>query len=245
MTGEAVEKITELAQMSAKESLAEVAGETYTTRKLTRVSFDPTPETLTVHTLSAFARLIFDDFDKVYQPEELAILIESPASVKLVTRPVTSNLERAYPLEAVLPEGLKAFTFGQFIDLELFTIALASLFEPTPDLEMIASYIRKVDASEQVTYTDDGVTQVAQVRRGASGAVTDAQQAPRYANLRPYRTFREIDQPESRFLFRLKTADGKVGCALFEADGGSWRISAAESIAEYFRRCEITIPVLT
>lgn len=44
-------------------------------------------------------------------------------------------------------------------------------------------------------------------------------------------------QPESQFVFRMKEDkyDG-VQCALFEADGGAWRLVAMENIKEYLER---------
>ena len=53
---------------------------------------------------------------------------------------------------------------------------------------------------------------------------------PRVA-LRPFRTFLEVEQPESEFLLRLDD-DGNVG--LFEADGGMWQQTAKASITAYF-----------
>ena len=49
--------------------------------------------------------------------------------------------------------------------------------------------------------------------------------------LRPYRTFLEVEQPESEFLLRLDE-DGNVG--LFEADGGMWELEAKRRVAAYF-----------
>ena len=44
----------------------------------------------------------------------------------------------------------------------------------------------------------------------------------------------EVDQPVSKFVFRLKQDkyDG-IQCALFEADGGAWEIDAMDSIRHY------------
>lgn len=50
--------------------------------------------------------------------------------------------------------------------------------------------------------------------------------------LKPYRTFIEIDQPESEFLLRLH--DG-MKVALYEADGGAWKLQARTNIAEYLK----------
>ena len=52
--------------------------------------------------------------------------------------------------------------------------------------------------------------------------------------LAPYRTFLEVEQPESSFIFRMRDSDrGGVSCALFEADGGAWRNEAMSDVAAY------------
>lgn len=48
-----------------------------------------------------------------------------------------------------------------------------------------------------------------------------------------YRTFMEIEQPESEFVFRARKADSLPHFALFEADGGAWRIEAMKRIKAY------------
>ena len=50
--------------------------------------------------------------------------------------------------------------------------------------------------------------------------------------LRPYRTFTEVVQPASDFIFRMKEDRG-ITCALFEADGGAWKNAAMKNIKEY------------
>ena len=57
---------------------------------------------------------------------------------------------------------------------------------------------------------------------------------PSPCRLTPYRTFTEVQQPTSDFIFRL--SDGRndeVYCALYEADGGAWRSVAKENIRKY------------
>jgi len=48
--------------------------------------------------------------------------------------------------------------------------------------------------------------------------------------LAPFRTFREIAQPESKFVFRMQQGPR---CALFEADGGAWRLEAMKRSKAY------------
>ena len=49
--------------------------------------------------------------------------------------------------------------------------------------------------------------------------------------LRPFRTFLEVEQPESEFLLRV---DPDEGIGFFEADGGIWKLEAKKNIADYF-----------
>ena len=50
--------------------------------------------------------------------------------------------------------------------------------------------------------------------------------APNPVMLRPYRTFAEVEQPASQFVFRI---DKNAEMALFSADGGKWHLNAIKS----------------
>ena len=50
--------------------------------------------------------------------------------------------------------------------------------------------------------------------------------------LAPYRTFTELTQPESRFLLRVRDG-GEM--ALYEADGGMWKLEAQRNTSDYLR----------
>ena len=80
-------------------------------------------------------------------------------------------------------------------------------------------------------YGDDGVSQKATIKTGiaSKGEVL----VPNPVKLRPYRTFLEVEQPESAFVFRMRDDNGRVECALFGADGGAWKNAAMKSIKEY------------
>ncbi|NQK92942.1 hypothetical protein HO498_01330 [Streptococcus suis] len=56
--------------------------------------------------------------------------------------------------------------------------------------------------------------------------------APNPVTLRPYRTFAEVEQPASQFIYRIDKA-GYM--ALFEADGGKWKLDAINNIATYLK----------
>ena len=50
------------------------------------------------------------------------------------------------------------------------------------------------------------------------------------SSLAPYRTFLEVEQPESDFVLRVNK---EAKLALFEADGGFWKLEAVRLVKEY------------
>lgn len=131
--------------------------------------------------------------------------------------------------------GSKAvpFEFGKYVDLESFNIALQALFEDNPDRNRVALVTGTVRDENVRTSNDDGVTQRVTAQAGVVGAYeTDV---PNPVRLRPFRTFRELEQPESLFILRLRKSQSGVGpeAALFEADGAAWKVAAIEAIARF------------
>ena len=59
---------------------------------------------------------------------------------------------------------------------------------------------------------------------------------PNPVTLRPFRTFTEVEQPASSFVFRAKQKDGGMEFMLVEADGGAWRGEAMRNIKEYMQK---------
>ena len=131
-------------------------------------------------------------------------------------------------VHAELPE----FPFDQFIGHETFLISVQSKFVPNTDSDLLLKFAGTVESGTITDYGDDGISQKATVKTGVASKADAVIPSP--VRLKPYRTFTEVDQPESDFVFRMKEDkyDG-VQCALFEADGGAWKLHAMESIQEY------------
>ena len=53
---------------------------------------------------------------------------------------------------------------------------------------------------------------------------------PNPVQLRPYRTFQEVEQPESEFVFRVYD-DRSI--SLTAADGGMWKLAARDAVMRY------------
>jgi hypothetical protein len=80
---------------------------------------------------------------------------------------------------------------------------------------------------------------------GASGPHTEGGGVQGRVKLSPYRTFREVAWPESEFVFRLRSRGGGVPeCALFEADGGKWKLDEVVTIETWLDAQNLNIPVI-
>lgn len=105
------------------------------------------------------------------------------------------------------------------------------MFVKNDDRDTLLEFIGKYKESNDTIANDDGITQGATIKVGA-GTVQDVK-VPNPVKLMPFRTFTEVAQPESEFIFRMST--GMQG-ALFEADGGKWRLDAFTNIKDYFEK---------
>ena len=66
---------------------------------------------------------------------------------------------------------------------------------------------------------------------------------PNPVNLIPYRTFLEVEQPASDFIFRI--SEGRGGAPVFKlvaADGGLWKSQAVENVKKYLTEALKDIP---
>src|SRR5699024_5213817 len=109
-------------------------------------------------------------------------------------------------------------------DMEQLIIALQSKFTRIAkgdDRDLILKVVGNVKEENIRNTGDDGMTQAVTIRTGIAGA--EGVKVPNPVELAPYRTFLEVKQPESDFIFRMKV--GPRG-AIFEADGGVWRNKA-------------------
>ena len=94
------------------------------------------------------------------------------------------------------------------------------------------------------TFLDNGFAQEVAAKRG-TGSLVEKVNVPNPVTLKPYRTFLEVDQPESSFVFRLSSgAENKPPlCALFDASGGALKLDAVLKIKEWLENQDIGLPV--
>lgn len=130
---------------------------------------------------------------------------------------------------------VSSFQAGREYDHETFMIALRSQFRPSEDRDYLLELLASVTSEATIRSEDNGLGQQVSVNKGIRNV--QMQPVKSIVKLRPYRTFQEVEQPESEFLVRLSVdGDGAIRVALHEADGGMWRLDARRNIAQYLTR---------
>lgn len=208
-------------------TIKEIDGNTYSDKPLERISYIPYAGAIEMKTLSSFVEYIKANIDEM--SDKMIVHVVSPTEVRLYSA-LDMDRKREYlvKVNAELPD----FRFGNFIDHESFVIALQSKFVPNDDRDLVLKFAGTVEDGTVAEYGDDGVTQKATIKTGIASK-TDAV-VPNPVNLIPYRTFLEVQQPASDFIFRMKSSCG-VQCAIFEADGGAWKNEAMNNIKAYLK----------
>ena len=107
--------------------------------------------------------------------------------------------------KAITPE----IRYKHFMDVESFNIMMQSNFIPNGDSEIVLNYASAIKFDKGAEIADNGISQVTTIKTGVS--TLQLAKAPNPVTLKPYRTFQEVDQPESKFVFRI---NDNPGCAL-------------------------------
>ena len=221
---EALEYLVNLGEK--KEPIIELDQGTFSRVSLNRVT-EPVASKLTVSTLTGLVDYIKTNVDKL--EGKLLIQVKSPEEVTLYS-PLNADREREkyVSAEAILPNNV---VYDRFLDTERFNIMLQSAFVDDEDKSKLLKYTALITDDTVKNFGDDGISQKVTVKTGVA-SVSDAV-VPNPVTLAPFRTFPEVEQPESKFIFRMKEGPS---AALFEADGGAWRNKAILNIKAYLEK---------
>ena len=202
----------------------EINGETYTDGSLSRVhKVKHSPDRYQVKSLDAIANLIKTEIGKARVP--LFIRIDSPTRVY-----VESSWDEDYDRDFLYAASCEESNFQPgWRDHEKAIIELKSAFIPTEGQQYLLDLLSRLCVEDGVETTDNGVTQTVTTKQGVS--LKQAENVRNIVGLKPFRTFREVNQPESMFLIRV---DDKSRVAILEADGEIWKIEAKLNIKAYF-----------
>lgn len=221
MIKEAINRILELAPTE----VLDINGFKYTTKQISMVKY-PSPETIKATTLTSLVDYIKSNTDPmINQYGKLIVHVVSPHQVCFYSqiRP-DGQRDDFFECNALTP----SVRFGQFQNTEDFNIMMQSCFVDNMDKGLILQVVGNIQEDNIGTVGDDGVTQTVVAKVGVSTKANVV--IPNPVKLAPYRTFPEIEQVESNFVFRMKTGPQ---AALFEADGGAWKNETMKRIKEW------------
>lgn len=222
---ELVQYVNELAQPNFED----YGGIHYSDKKMYPMDFCLRANAIRMSTLTGLVDYIKAEIDD--STEKMIVQVVSPTEVELISAlDDDRKRETLVSIAAMIPH----FKYGQYMSSEEFIIALQSKFIGNDDRDLLLKFAGTVKNESIAQYGDDGVSQKATIKTGIS-TVGDAV-VPNPVKLRPFRTFIEVEQPESAFVFRMRQNDfGGVESAIFEADGGAWKNVAMKNIKEYLQ----------
>lgn len=223
MLKEMINRIVELAAPTTYE----IDGNTYSSDALRRI--DPPkykPEPINVTGLDSICKLVQNEAKKVGRKIFIRVAAFNEVSVFST---YDDQYERAYLYRCVA--DTPRVTVDRYLPYEKAVIELRSLYIPNEGTDYLLKLLGSITSESKVTSSDNGVTQAVEAKSGIS-LMQKVDIKPR-VSLKPFRTFIEVEQPESLFLLRI-SGTGEIG--LYEADGGVWKLEATRNVAAYFEK---------
>lgn len=212
-----IQKILEI----SNPTILHIGDRAFSTKQLFKA--DPSLQSLSGITLSGLLKMLTPNVKDTF------IHVKSPTEVNL-HEAVDKNLQ--YPLIYAAAPALPKVYFNERMEQEAFVIWLQSAFAPTPDLTRLLELVSQVTAGPVATVVDNGISQEVSTKAGV--ALKASVQCPPIVHLAPYRTFSEVSQVTSCFLFRVHQRDGNMPTfSLNDTQGDMWKVQAVKSISMF------------
>lgn len=180
------------------------------------------PDTLVLHSLDALVKLVQTEAINIEKPLYITVpdhvTVRCFGSVQVMDR---CHRQTYYEARATDVPG-----WGEKVQLgfEEAQIALRTRFQETPDTLYAMKLLSDICCGAKVVYNDNGIATTVTTQKGV--ALQTNEQIRPIVKLKPYRTFQEVEQPESIFLIRVN--DRTI--SFTEADGGMWKLTARQTV---------------
>lgn len=185
----------------------------------------PHPDTLPLHSLDALVKLVQTEAAKAAAP--LYITIPNHLTVRCFGQPdPNARFFRQVYYEA---KATDVPGWGESVEMgfEEMQIALRTRFQETADAVYAMKLLSDISTGSKVTFNNSGIATSVTAQKGVALQTNEAIRP--IVTLRPYRTFQEVEQPESIFLIRVN----ERGISFTEADGGMWKLHAREIVKAF------------
>lgn len=189
------------------------------------------PDTLGLHSLDALVKLVQTEAVKMAEAGArllpLYVTIPDHLTVRCFGRPdLDARCFRQVYYES---KATDVPGWGEKVQLgfEEAQIALRTRFQETPDTLYAMKLLSDICCGAKVVYNDNGIATTVTTQKGV--ALQTNEQIRPIVKLKPYRTFQEVEQPESIFLIRVN--DRTI--SFTEADGGMWKLTARQTVKAF------------
>ena len=183
---------------------------------------------LQLNQLTSLIEWLESETQEIY--DSIKIHVVSPTKVEVVGE---LNGHGQRPCFAEVRAVVDRLNLENYLDQEKMIIMLQSHFEENDDRNIILKVVSNLRDESIHQQTDDGVSQSVQINSGV--ASVDEVKVPNPVKLIPFRTFQEVDQPASKFIFRMREG---MQSALFMADNNQWQVEAKNNIKKYIQQLE-------
>ncbi|MCM1039828.1 MAG: hypothetical protein NC434_10940 [Ruminococcus sp.] len=236
MLREAFEWIKE----NAAAHIEEIEGTKWTDKTLHKVENVRSIEKVDFITLTSLVEYLKSRVDVPNAfAEHVFISIISPEHISVYSEANAGNHDRRTQI-ADVRAMLPVVKIGQWVPQTEFCIMMRANFideidnmnSADTDRDALIAVASNIVSGTISQYEDTGISQKATIKTGIQEA--DEKILPEKVALRPWRTFMEVEQPCSEFIFRAEDSKYEgVQLALHEADGGRWKMAAMMSIKKY------------
>lgn len=186
------------------------------------------PECFRAFSLNGLVDYIKTDVDGMFGDTERRHIVRvTGVGVVEVITPVTGYYKErtiVAKCEALVPQ----IPFDRYMDAEDFQIMVQTRFQPCDNRALVLKLSGSLRNEQSMQTADDGVSQKVTINKGVATAADVTVKNP--VELTPLRTFYEVEQPTSPFVLRF---DESAQVALFEGDGGAWKLKAVQNIKEW------------
>ena len=221
MLKEMIEKI----EYMAKPFIYEEDGQVFSNKEMIHVmDKKPMPACIDLTGLDSVCKMVRNEYEHVGL--QIFIQVKDYHSVSVFSE-LDEDEDRLYLYKCVAETP--AVTTDRFMPYEKAVIELRSLYIPNEGTKYLLQLLSSISNESKVTSSDNGVTQQVEARSGI--ALNSMVKIEPRVPLQPFRTFIEVEQPESEFLLRINDR-GEIG--FFPADGGVWKLEATRNVASYF-----------
>ncbi len=183
------------------------------------------PDTLPLNSLDALVKMVKTEASEDDTP--LYITIPDHMTVRCFGQPnAAARCFRQVYYETHATD-VPGWTEKTTLGFEEAQIALRTRFQETPDTLYAMKLVSDISLGAKVVYNDNGIATTITTQKGV--ALQTNEQIRPLVKLRPYRTFQEVEQPESIFLIRVSDR----GISFIEADGGMWKLKARQTVKAF------------